>query len=153
MNRNTKIIYKLSMKSYEFLDFFLQDRIKIVNKCKVYLDNYPLILDNMIIVLNNSAGRRIRRKNKTKYQYLNFYYDSSQLESFIERFLQKGDLYEFDIKRVDMKTYTFKAYINKILIDEEIFDFNDEDYGLILNEKYELSFFLMKGLWNFFINK
>ena len=83
-----KYYRSLNDKSFKLLRKIYHNDIRIINNVIFKDPKHPLIINNkMMIVINNQVSITSRRKNKSLYDYLNFYTSFYQREWYIHKFI------------------------------------------------------------------
>lgn len=130
-------MYVMSKKSYVLLKGILykyynnKHLLMKDSKGKILLSSnnhyVPLVINGKEMLIFNDENKKLRRKNKDKYDYFNIYYNVEQLNYIIDSIPSTLSVY-INIQRKSSYFYYFSWIINNELIYEETFDVQKEPY-------------------------
>lgn len=129
-----KCIYKQSLSSFNILiKLFGEDRVKVNDKNEIMLDGMILLDDeDYKLVLYTLDSKKMRRKNKSEYKYLNFYNDCSKLvDYFLSEFTEIETVCM--ISEGKQAHLFFKNTYNNKNVDDMYFDIEE---GINLEDFY-----------------
>lgn len=87
-----KNVLRSSNISFELLsDVLVNDDIEIINNI-VYINEKPLEINNKKIILWNDKSIKLRRSNKSEYQFLNFFENSEQQDYLLDVLFNTDEL-------------------------------------------------------------
>ena len=124
IENNAILKFKNSNLSIELLNNLFNNLVD-VNNDSIYINDNILSFNDKILIPFNENSKKIKRNEKDKYEYIDFFNDKEQQEYFLSLFFNINE----NFKQIIIRKY--KNY--------NLFKLVDNENNLLFMERYEIS--------------